>query len=248
MMEKGGDELTVGELAERSGLTVRTLHHYDEIGILSPARRAAAGYRIYGTEEVERLHRIVSLRQLGFSLEEIGECLSRPEYAFPRVLRLQLERLDRRMEKAARLREKLQRLVDALEASEDVPVERFIDSIEAMTMYEKHYTPEQLEKLQERREIVGEERIREVEAEWPRLIAEVRAEMERGTDPAHSRVQDLVARWNGLLAEFSGGDAGLERAAGRVLQEGLLQPEMRRRTGLDADVMKYVARARGISP
>lgn len=241
-------ELTVGELAERTGLTVRTLHHYDEIGILSPAGRTAAGYRIYGTAEVERLHRIVSLRQLGFSLDEIAECLERPEYAFPRVLRLQLERLDRRVEEMERLREKLQRLVDALEASEDVPVEGFIDSIEAITMYEKHYTPEQLEQLEERREIVGEERIREVESEWPRLIADVRDEMEKGTEPGHPRVQELVERWNGLLEEFSGGDAGIERAAGRVLQEGLQQPEMRRRTGLDPDVMEYVARARGVSP
>lgn len=243
-MEKDGDELTVGELAERTGLTVRTLHHYDEIGILSPARRTSAGYRIYGTAEIERLHRIVSLRQLGFSLEEIAECLSRPEYALPRLLRLQLRRLDRRMKETARLREKLQRLVDAVEAFEDVPVEGFIDSIEAITMYEKHYTPEQLEKLDERRKFVGEERIREVEAEWPKLIAEVRDEMEKGTDPAHSRVQALVKRWNGLVEEFSGGDPGLERAAGRVLREGLEQPAMRRRTGLDPEVMAYVARAR----
>lgn len=244
-MEKGGDELTVGELAERTGLTVRTLHHYDEIGILSPARRTSAGYRIYGTAEVERLHRIVSLRQLGFSLDEIAECLSRPEYAFPRLLRLQLRRLDRRMKETARLREKLQRLVDAVEASEDVPVEGFIDSIEAITMYEKHYTPEQLEKLDERRKIVGEERIREVEAEWPKLIAEVRVEMEKGTDPAHPRVQALVERWNGLVEEFSGGDPRLERAAGRVLRESLDRPAMQRRTGLDPEVMEYVARARG---
>lgn len=244
-MDRERDELTVGKLAERTGLTVRTLHHYHEIGILTPDRRSPAGYRIYGPAEVERLHRIVSLRQLGFSLEEIADCLERPEYAFPRLLRLQLDRLDRRLEETMRLRERLQRLSDALEASEDVPVEGFIDSIEAVTMYEKHYTEEQLEALEERRKIVGEERIREVEAEWPKLIAEVREEMERGTDPAHPRVQELVERWNGLLAEFSGGDPGLERAAGRVLEERLEQPEMRKRTGLDPQVMAYVSRARG---
>ena len=50
--------LTVGELARRTGLTVRTLHHWDELGLLTPAERSGAGYRLYGQTEVERVYRI----------------------------------------------------------------------------------------------------------------------------------------------------------------------------------------------
>ena len=56
--------LRVGQLAKRTGLTVRTLHHYDELGIVSPQRRSAAGYRLYGEDDVARLLQVVLLRRL----------------------------------------------------------------------------------------------------------------------------------------------------------------------------------------
>lgn len=67
---------TVGELARRSGVTVRTLHHYDDIGLLVPSVRNAAGYRHYGDDDVQRLHRILAYRELGFSLEQIAALLT----------------------------------------------------------------------------------------------------------------------------------------------------------------------------
>jgi MerR family transcriptional regulator, thiopeptide resistance regulator len=62
---------TVGQVAEIAGVTVRTLHHYDEVGLLSPDGRTPAGYRQYSAEDVERLHQILMYRELGFALEEI---------------------------------------------------------------------------------------------------------------------------------------------------------------------------------
>jgi DNA-binding transcriptional MerR regulator len=62
----------IGELARRTGLTVRTLHHYDEIGLLSPAERSDGGHRVYDEADVQRLYRIVSLRSLGFPLDAIA--------------------------------------------------------------------------------------------------------------------------------------------------------------------------------
>lgn len=61
----------VGELAEQTGLSVRTLHYYDEIGLLTPSQRTASGHRLYAPGDVIRLQQIKSLRQLGFPLEEI---------------------------------------------------------------------------------------------------------------------------------------------------------------------------------
>ena len=65
----------IGELAKRTGLTVRTLHHYDEIGLLSPAERSDGGHRVYDEAAVQRLYRIVSLRSLGFPLDAIADAL-----------------------------------------------------------------------------------------------------------------------------------------------------------------------------
>lgn len=67
--------LKIGELAKRTGLTVRTLHHYDAVKLLCPSARSDAGYRLYNRQDIERLHRIQALRRLGLSLAEIVERL-----------------------------------------------------------------------------------------------------------------------------------------------------------------------------
>jgi DNA-binding transcriptional MerR regulator len=64
--------LKVGELAARAGLTVRALHHYDSIGLLTPSARSDAGYRLYGRDDVARLHQIQTLRAFGMALANIG--------------------------------------------------------------------------------------------------------------------------------------------------------------------------------
>ncbi|CAM4098551.1 MerR family transcriptional regulator [Janibacter anophelis] len=69
------EALTVGQVAESFGVTVRTLHHYDEVGLLHPSERSHAGYRLYTGEDLQRLGTIVVYRRLGFSLDEIGELL-----------------------------------------------------------------------------------------------------------------------------------------------------------------------------
>jgi DNA-binding transcriptional MerR regulator len=66
---------TVGQVAEATGVTVRALHHYDEIGLLVPSGRSAAGYRLYSEDDLARLHAICTYRELGLSLDQIGELL-----------------------------------------------------------------------------------------------------------------------------------------------------------------------------
>ena len=69
---------TVGDLAKFAGVTVRTLHHYDEVGLLSPSSRTAAGYRLYADADLERLQRILCYRELGFGLDDIAAILDDP--------------------------------------------------------------------------------------------------------------------------------------------------------------------------
>lgn len=73
--------LTVGQVAEQFDLTVRTLHHYDEIGLLTPTDRSRAGYRLYTPDDLTRLQHVVVYRRLGFTLEEVALLLDHPESA-----------------------------------------------------------------------------------------------------------------------------------------------------------------------
>lgn len=210
----------VGELAARTGLTVRTLHHYDAIGLLSPSGRTesarGSGHRLYTAADVARLQQIQSLKMLGFTLEQIREYLTRGDYDPRQVVRLHLARVRGQADELKRLADRLAALADALDKAEAVSADEFLTTIEGMTMIEKYYTPEQLEQLKARGETVGQERIKEVEAEWPRLFAAVRAEMAAGTDPTDPKVQELARRWFGLVEEFTGGDPGIFNSVKRM--------------------------------
>ncbi len=70
------EELTVGEVAQRFGITVRTLHHYDDIGLLTPGRRNSSGYRVYTAEDLTRLSQIIVYRRLELPLDEIAQLLA----------------------------------------------------------------------------------------------------------------------------------------------------------------------------
>jgi DNA-binding transcriptional MerR regulator len=72
------EHLTVGRLAGLAGVTVRTLHHYDEIGLVRPSARTVAGYRVYSAGDVERLREVLACRRLGFGLREVADLVSDP--------------------------------------------------------------------------------------------------------------------------------------------------------------------------
>ena len=209
----------IGELARRTGLSVRTLHYYDEIGLLSPSHHTEAGHRLYTDDDIVRLQQIRSLQQLGFSLEEVRACLDRPDFSPQRVIELHITALSEQFELQRRLCERLQAIASGLRSTGEVSVEEFIKTIEEINRMEKHYTEEQLDYLKERARTVGEERIREAEAEWPQLIEQVRAELDKGTDPASERVQLLARRWMALVNEFTGGNPEIEKVLRARYQE-----------------------------
>jgi len=213
------DEWKVGELAGATGLTVRTLHHYDEIGLLRPSRRTPSGHRLYTGRDVARLQQVTSLRELGFPLDEIRGVLDRRAVSPRETIALHLKRLREQMDAQRRLCERLERIAARLDHAETVSADELIQTIEATTMFEKYYTPEQLEELRARAATIGQDEMRAVEAEWPRLMADVRAEMERGTDPADPKVQALAARWMELVRGFTGGNPEIHSSLNSMWQQ-----------------------------
>ena len=227
----------VGQLAKRTGISVRTLHHYDQIGLLTPSHRTESGHRLYDRDDVVRLQQIVMLRQLGFALEEIGATLRRADTSLPSLIEMHLARLRGQIERERRLCARLEQMSAWLRAEEEVSVDDFLKTIEEMTMFEKYMTEEQLETLRKRGEAVGPQRMKEVQEEWPRLIEEVRAEMQRGTDVHSPQVQTLAKRWMSLVNEFSGGDAAIERPVSTMYRS---EPGAAERFGFDMKVFEYI--------
>lgn len=104
---------SVGELAKQAGVSIRTLHHYDEIGLLSPSERTAAGYRRYNATDAERLHRILVYRELGFDLAGIARILDDPAVDAVEHLRRQRSLLERQVERLQRMIEGVEVMMNA---------------------------------------------------------------------------------------------------------------------------------------
>ncbi|RYZ40198.1 MAG: MerR family transcriptional regulator [Myxococcaceae bacterium] len=205
-----------------------------------PSAHTASGHRLYTAADIARLSHILSLKQLGFSLEEISGTLGRADFSALRVVELRLQRAREQLAEQRQLCERLDAIARQLRAAEPVSADDFLHTIEAMAMFEKYYTPEQLKELEARRQAMGDDAIKEVEAEWPRLIARMQEEMAKGTDPATEPVRALATRWRELVRAFTGGNPGIETSLQTLHQQ---EPQVARRQGRDPKLMEYVGRA-----
>jgi len=241
----GMTELTIGALAKRTGLTVRTLHHYDQIGLLTPSGRTDGGYRLYSEADVIRLERIVLLRSLGVPLTDIAVALESSANAILSLLERQAMEVQARVDEATALHARLQATIAQLRAHEYHHADDALSLISAVLTFQRYFDDEQRQALRKRAAELGPERIRNVEARWPQLIAEVRREMTAGTPPEHPQVLALAEEWQSLLDEFTNGRWDIASSAGRMISA---EPSIQRRTGLDGEIMDYVARAMAFLP
>ena len=226
--------LKVGQLAKRTGVTVRALHHYEEMGLLSPVRRTEAGYRLYGYDEVQRLQHIVSLQQLGFSLKEIKGCLDEPAYSLERVISMHRALVEEDIRNRQQLLERLKALESHLRNQQQPSIDSLMQTLALTTMFEKYYTPEQLETLKARREAMGEEGMQQAHQGWTTLLDAFREAHASGADPGSETVQSLLQQMDEMIQAFTGGDPGIAQSLGNMYEKegaqaaskGMMDPEL----------------------
>lgn len=236
----------MGQLAGATGLTVRTLHHYDEIGLVVPSERTWSGHRRYTPEDVRRLYRVRALRSLGLSLEEIREILAgSPDDlgALHDLLSGQLDHLDAEIRRLKGVREHVRLLLEQIGSAAIPDTEQFLDTLEAMSMIESYYTQEQLDYLARRREELGEDTIKAVEAEWPPLIEKMKEHCAAGTPVDDPEVQALARRWAELVEMFHGGHEEVKEATKRMWQERSEELQAGTGCGPSPELMAYVTEA-----
>jgi MerR family transcriptional regulator, thiopeptide resistance regulator len=124
----------VGELAAATGLTVRTLHYFEEIGLLVPSGRTAAGHRLYDEHDLARLYQICLLRRVGLPLADIGRALDDPAWNLRAAFESHIGQLDRRIDTAGRLRSRLAGLLGSTGATRDGLSDHLLTVLEEMTM------------------------------------------------------------------------------------------------------------------
>jgi DNA-binding transcriptional MerR regulator len=220
---------TVHALAKLAGVSVRTLHYYDEIGLLAPAARTESQYRLYGEPELLRLQQILLYRELEVPLAEIGRILDDPDFDVPTALRHHRQALEARIDRHHIL---LTTIDNTLKRLEDQAM-----PITDKELYEG-FAPEQKDRVRkeavasygEEQVAASERRARKMSKEaWAALKAETEAVnqalagmIER--DPADPEIQALIARHYATITPFYHPTADIYRGLGSLYVE---HPEFR---------------------
>lgn len=221
--------LKVGELAKRSGITVRALHHYDSIGLLRPSARSESGYRLYNRDDVARLHGIQTLRRMGLPLADVAQFLGGGTASLPAILARQIGALERDMAQSQALHERLSVMQMVLAGGGQPEMDDWLASLSIMSTFEQYFSAGELKLVFER--------WKQCEAEWPPLVQAVREAMARGLPTDALELQRLARRWMDVSARWMNGDIELLKRWGRMVRE---QPGLRLPSGMDRALIDYI--------
>jgi DNA-binding transcriptional MerR regulator len=259
-METMPDSLTVGEAAALLGVTVRTLHHWDELGLARPSSRSTAGYRLYGTDDLERLRRVLVYRELDLELEAIRALLDDPATDTVAALRAQQEQLTERIERLQALSGDLDRMIRAHEHG------LLLDADEQQAILGPGWDPQwgaqaaerygrtaQWQQYAERSAARGPDAWRAVAAATSAFEAELSRAMATGTAPGSAEANVLAARHREVFGAFFPITIGMQVLLGRryETEPGFAAHYDAIRPGLASwfrRVIDAAARAEGVDP
>jgi DNA-binding transcriptional MerR regulator len=191
--------LTVGQASARLGVTVRALHHWDDIGLARPSLRTAAGYRLYTAGDLERLHRIVVYRELGLGLDRIRAVLDDSTADVPDALRAQRKQVTERIDRLQQLGAGLDRMIDAHEHGLLLTVEQ---QAAILGPRQRYGDTTQWQQYAERSAARGPEEWQTVAdevADFDRALGDA---MDAGVEPGSPEANQLVERHREVFASY----------------------------------------------
>lgn len=205
-----GDELlTVGAASSLIGVSVRTLHHWDHIGLVSPSGRTSTGYRLYSAGDVARIHRVLVYRELGFSLTEVGDILDDPSVNESAHLERQRELLTERIDH-------LQQMVCAVDQMmEAQAMNKKLTPQEQSEIFGQDWNPEyqreaeerwgetdQWKQSQQRAAKMSQEDWQRIKADGDQLNQDLAQAARDGVEPGSGQANQLAERHRESIGQF----------------------------------------------
>lgn len=238
-MNSRNNEYTVGDLARRSGLTVRALHHYEKLGLLKPSGRTEAGYRLYNDRDVQVLHAILAYQQMGLALKEIGPLLGPDAPPLAELLTRQISAAEAELARQQNLLAMLRRVAQRASAGGPELTDQLLTLMAMRRTYERFFSEDDLQKMIAAQNALGEEGIARIKAAWSELVPALKAEMERGIDAGSPALSPLTRRWIEVGKGFP--DSEDVRRKGREMF--VQNPELLKRSGFTLELLDYLDRA-----
>ena len=193
----------VKAVADMAGVSIRALHHYDEIGLLKPSSVSHAGYREYSDADLERLQQVLFFRELDFSLDDIKRILDSPAFDRKQALTMHRKLLVEKQMRLEKLIESVDRTIDSMERGTEMTSGDMFGGFDRKTM--EAYREEARERWGREAVDASDRRVQQfTKADWDAIQAESDAinrglVARMGEDPASPAVQELVGRWFNLI-------------------------------------------------
>jgi DNA-binding transcriptional MerR regulator len=236
----------VKEFAKLTKATVRALHYYDQIGLLEPSERTPSGYRVYTESELLKLQQIVTLKFMGFSLEQIKDLLNRQNFEIKKSLQIQSQVLEKEVARLRQASYALQKVATLLEDEGKMDWKKIIHIIEVIQMDEKtkktwaeeFYTEEELKEFERLGKKFSPAQIQAYQQKWAELIAEVEKNLD--ADPSGKIAQSLARRWKALVNECYKDHPKLKKRVAEAYQTNQIPVDQR---PFRPEVMEFIQKA-----
>jgi DNA-binding transcriptional MerR regulator len=243
------------ETARRLGVSVKALRVYEAEGLVTPAR-TGAGWRVYGPDQMARLHQVLALKRLGLPLKRISELLAGELEGLDSVLAVQEQALARQKQETEQGLRLLAHVRRRLKAGETLSMDDLNQLTRETTMdsnrldpaewnrvfgplTRKHFTPAEQAVMAERQRRSGEAG----QNAWSDLFTEAKAAFAEGADPASPELMDLACRWMALAKAVNGEDPVVIMKVGIMWDEAFQDADFRERSPVSPELMAYVKRA-----
>lgn len=245
----------INDFAQIAGVTVRTLHHYDRLGLLKPSSRTGAGYRLYSDRDLARLQQIVTLKFIGLSLKQIKALLDGTDLDLKQTLRMQRRLLETKRWQVGMAIQAIDQAEQSLQSGgtpDAAALKKIIEIMERQNNMEwakKYYSEEAQVKIAEKAAGFTPEMQAAVTEKWNQLIRDVETAMRNQEDPASASARSLAERWSGMVRGFTGGDPEIQKGLNKLYADQGKWPANFQKPFSDevAEYMKKAMKAHGIS-
>ncbi|WP_368652603.1 MerR family transcriptional regulator [Ornithinibacillus sp. 4-3] len=212
---------TIGKLSKNTGVTVRTLDYYDEIGLIKPSSKTEGGHRLYSEDDILRLERVLALKYMGFSLEQIKSILENSMLTWQESIKQQLELVKREQERLQTLEQALLGVSYSIEMEGGINWQIIFSIIQlyqqdpedALKQYKDYLNNDEMKKIMDMNvKNMSEEDIRD----WMKVISEIKNNLD--IDPASKKAQKLVENFENQANKMFGNDEELLENMGEALR------------------------------